>query len=204
MSMAGLILCRNKYCVLIVAYPRRSEAFYLDSGRHHKKDYEHIKSVMNDALTGYAFHEGPMEVRKEKDGKLVFSHHTNFKSVTQPATSDQDAFYVLMHMREYVRDQQQLQLPSSLRDRCLRNMTEATDEQHREEFCRIQNSIATTIVRDVLPKEGLFYSGNVLPRNAEVEKRSEDQGDYRLFDTLDGHMPFPPRPSRSKNQPAKQ
>ena len=113
-----------------------------------------------------------------------------------------------MHMREYARDQQQLQLSSSLHDRCMRNMTEATDEQHREKFCRIQNTIATTIVRDVLPKEGLFYNGNVHLPNAEVEKRSEDQGDYRPFNTLDGHKPFPPkpqpRPCRSKPQPAKQ
>ena len=67
----GLILCRNKYCVLIVAYLRVSEAYYLDSGRQHKKkNYEHIKSVMNDALTGYAFQGGPMEVQKQKDGNL--------------------------------------------------------------------------------------------------------------------------------------
>ena len=89
---------------------------------------------------------------------------------------------------------QQLQLPGELKTWCLKNMSEATDSQHRLEFIRIQHTIATTITKDVLRKEGLFYYGNSPPLNADVEKRSEDQGDYRPFNTLNGFEPFPPKP----------
>ena len=93
-------LCRNKYCVLIVAYSSKSEAIYLDSGRHHKKkDYGPIKSVLNEALTGYAFHGGPMERQIPREGKLVFGHKMDFKSVTQPEHNKVDVYYIIMLMQ---------------------------------------------------------------------------------------------------------
>ena len=192
--------CRNKYCVLIVAFPKRSEAIYLDSERHHKKkDYRPIKSVLDEALTGYTFHGCLVENQYVREGKPVFGHKTDFKSVTQLESSKLDAFYVLMLIQEYVRDMQQLQLPGQLRTWCLKNMTDATDSQHRLQFVRIQHTIATTIYNDVLRKEGLFYYGSP-PANADVERRSEDQGDYRPFNTLNGTDPFPPLPKKKASK----
>ena len=90
-------MCRNKYCVLIVAYPTKSQAIYLDSGRHHKKkDYEPIKRVLNEALTNHAFHGGPMIKQYARNGKLIFVQKPDFKSGTQPKNSKLDAYYVLM------------------------------------------------------------------------------------------------------------
>ena len=193
-------LCRNKYCVLIIAYPTRSQVVYLDSGRDHKKkNYEPIRRVLNEALTNYSFHGGAMIKQYAREGKLVFGHKTDFKSVTQPEHSKLDAYYVLMLIREFQRDMQQLEWPRHLRDLLLKNMTEATDSEHRQQFVRIQHSIATTIKQDVLRKEGLFWNGTPPPPNADVQKRCEDQGDYRPF-TLNGVIPFPPKPKVSKKK----
>jgi hypothetical protein len=43
-------------------HPQHSHAIYLDSGRDKKKDYSHIKTVLNDALTGFASKTGPLKV----------------------------------------------------------------------------------------------------------------------------------------------
>ena len=110
----------------------------MDSGRHHKKkDYEPIKKVLNEALTNYASHGGSMIKQNVRDGKLVFGHKTDFKSVTQLENSKLDAYYVLMLIREFQRDMQQLEWPGQLCDLVLKNMTEATDSEHRQHFVRI-------------------------------------------------------------------
>jgi hypothetical protein len=52
-------LRRDKFCTLIVVHPQHSHEIYLDSGRERKKDYTYIKSILNDALTGFATKIGP-------------------------------------------------------------------------------------------------------------------------------------------------
>ena len=154
---------------------------------------------MDEALTGYTFHGGPVDRKVTRNDNMVFGHDPNFKSVTQPENSNLDAYYVLMLMREFVRDQQQDELPESLRSWCLKNMTEATDATHREEFGRIQSTIARIINQDVIRAEGLFYDGDQHPSHVDIERRSEDQGDYRPF-TLDGNIPFPSKSAKSKKK----
>ena len=133
-----------------------------------------------------------------RDGKLVFGHKMDFKSITQPENSKLDTYYVLILIREFQRDMQQLEWLGQLRDLVLKNMMEATDSEHRQHFVRIQHSSATTIKQDVLRKKGLFFNGTPPPPNADVEKRCEDQGDYRPFNTLEGDLPFLPKPKVSQ------
>ena len=136
-TMYGLLvqeqILRPHYCV-----PAMVGCHLFRLGRRHKKkNYVPIKSVLDEALTGHAFHGCPMKSQNPKNGKLVFNHKMDFMSVTQPETSKLDAYYVLMFIREYQRDMQQLQLPGQLKTWCLKNMSTATDSQHRLEFIRI-------------------------------------------------------------------
>ena len=55
---------RDKYCVLIVVYPRHSYVQYLDSGREKPKNYNDIKFVLDKALTGFAAKAGPLKHEK--------------------------------------------------------------------------------------------------------------------------------------------
>ncbi|KAK1621179.1 hypothetical protein QYE76_026696 [Lolium multiflorum] len=52
----------DKFCTLIVVHPQHSHAVYLDSGRDRKKDYTHIRALLNDALTGFANKAGPLKM----------------------------------------------------------------------------------------------------------------------------------------------
>jgi hypothetical protein len=76
-------LRRDKYCTLIVVHPQHSHAIYLDSGRARKKDYTDIKSVLNDALTGFAAKTGPLKVERKMRGGLALIHTTNFTCLKQ-------------------------------------------------------------------------------------------------------------------------
>ena len=70
-----------------------------------KKDYGNIRSVLDDALTGYASKGGIFKgAGKVKKG--VFNYVPEFPCVKQPAGSQKEAFYALHHMRAFVRDQQ--------------------------------------------------------------------------------------------------
>ncbi|KAK1661348.1 hypothetical protein QYE76_049507 [Lolium multiflorum] len=51
---SGILIPYFAEDTLIVMHPQHSHAIYLDSGRDKKKDYAHIKVVLNDALTGFA------------------------------------------------------------------------------------------------------------------------------------------------------
>ena len=55
-------MSRDKYCALIVLSPRWSIAYYLDVGNQNmKRDYTRIKSVLDEALEGYARKGGHFE-----------------------------------------------------------------------------------------------------------------------------------------------
>ena len=106
---------RDKRFTLISFCPKYSIATYFDSDSKSKKDYENIKRVLDDALTGYASSGGSFERPKLKYGKHVFTHVTEFPCVKQPPGSQKDAYYALHHMRAFVRDQQDLTLPDHLK-----------------------------------------------------------------------------------------
>ena len=97
--------------VLIILYPRYSHTLYLDSSKNiNKKDYTHIKSVLDSAMFYYDTRGGEVKNKKRRDGRPAFSHKTDFCCIQQPSDSLNDGFYVLHHMLEYRRDHQNLHI----------------------------------------------------------------------------------------------
>ena len=116
----------------------------------------------------------------------------------QAPGSTREAWYAILHMREYVKDQQQLQFPSSLNKWCS-SLADAYDAEIRKEFGRIQQMIAGTIWKDVVHRNGVFYHGPAPPPNADIVWRIRLQGDDMPFNSLDGCLSFPsikPKPSK--------
>ncbi|KAK1681367.1 hypothetical protein QYE76_042215 [Lolium multiflorum] len=88
----------DKFWTLIVVHPQHSHAIYLDSGRDKKKDYTHIKGVLNDALTGFATKTGTLKVQRKVRGGLALTHTTNFACLRQSSEDNgmdawSDAFF---------------------------------------------------------------------------------------------------------------
>ena len=64
--------------VLIILYPRYSHALYLDSSKNiNKKDYTHIKSVLDSAIFSYGLRGGEITTRKTRNRKPAFGHDTS-------------------------------------------------------------------------------------------------------------------------------
>ena len=97
--------------VLIILYPRFSHALYLDSSKNiHKKDYTHIKDVLDSAMFYYQARGGEVRDKKRRGGRTAFSHKTDFCCIQQLNDFLNDGFYVLHHMLEYRRDHQNLHM----------------------------------------------------------------------------------------------
>ena len=65
----------NGRAVLIVLYPQVSHAVYFDPSRdYEKKDYTHIMNILDDALQGFSIRGGHLQIRKQRNNKLGFSH----------------------------------------------------------------------------------------------------------------------------------
>ena len=191
---------RNKDGTLIVLFPKESFAVYLDSGSNQKKkNYALIKAVLDDALNGYVLNEGLMDRPHLFLGKNVFRHKMEFPCTKQAPGGEMEAWYLIQHMQEYVKDQQSLQFPSAL-DRWCKEIADWTDAQIRQNFSRIQQTIARIIWKDVLDRDGVFFAGRAPPPNDEILDRVVMQGDHRPFNSLDGCLPFPPLP---KEKPSK-
>ena len=181
---------RDTYCTLIVMYPRHSHIIYLDSGSAKQKNYANVKTVLDNALTGFAAQAGPLtQERRSGRGCLTCTHTTKFACMKQlHADNGMDGWYAILHMREFVKDQKDLLLPSSLQKRGL-DMANAPSAKVRDEFRHIQRQIATIIQQDVCTRGGLFFSGHRRPTNAEIESRLEACRDRRPFNTLEGVRP---------------
>ena len=105
----------------------------------------------------------PMQIKTNKAG-LCFSHKTDFCCIQQPARSENDGFYVIHLMMEYRRDVQSLCMKSSS-DTHIQRWAEAfgavPDNQLQNDFYRIQQEIASIIMKDVLEENGMFYGGPI-------------------------------------------
>ena len=175
-------------------YPQHSHACYLDSGSAKPKDYTYIKGVLDDALTGFAAKAGPLKVQRQRRGSLSCTHKIDFPCLKQSsADNGMEAWYAIHHMREFVRDQHDLLLPTNLQRRG-EDLANATDEELRAEFARIQQTICTIIHKDVCTTGGLFFYGLKPPSNKEIETRLLASRDDRPFNTLEGVRPFPLKP----------
>lgn len=175
-------------------YPRHSRVIYLDSGSAKPKNYDHIKSALDTALTGFAAKAGPLtREQRNRRGTLTCTHITKFACMKQlDANNGMDGWYAILHMREYVKDQQRLLMPSHLQQWGL-DMANAPSERVRDEFRQIQRQIATIIQQDVCCAGGVFFPGHARPTNADIESRYEACRDRRPFNTLEGIRPFPPK-----------
>ena len=92
------LICATGGTVLIVLSPEYSHAMYLDSSKNlRKKDYKHIKSVLDSAM-------------------LTFGHKTDFCCIQQPHSSMADGFYLMHRLIEYRRDNQRLRLSATTID----------------------------------------------------------------------------------------
>ena len=121
-----------------------------------------------------------------------------FPCIKQAPGTKMEAWYLIHHMREYIKDQQRLQFPSAL-DRWCKNLAEASDAVSRKEFVRIQQMIAGIICNDVLDKSGVFFNGFAVPPNTKIQNFLTTQGDPSPF-TIDGVLSYPPMPKPSKKK----
>ena len=103
--------------VLIVLYPEYSHAMYLDSSKNiKKKDYTHIKSVLDSALLTFSLSGGYIKEKKYRKNGLGFGHKTHFCCIQQPYTSKADEFDLMHHLIEYRRDNQRLRMSATSND----------------------------------------------------------------------------------------
>ena len=189
--MDSPVLRRNKYGTLIMLYPRDAHAVYLDSGSTMKeKNYSLIKSVLNDAMGGYIRGEGFCDRKKQIKGKYVFRHRTEFPCPKQAPGGHMEAWYLIQHMTEIVKDQHSLQYMSAV-DKWSRNIVEWSDAEIRQNFGRIQRKLCTIIYKDVVTKGSVFH-WNSPPSNNELRRCVLEQADERPFNSLQGALPFPP------------
>src|ERR1043165_1349852 len=113
--------------------------------------------------------------------------------------NSRDAYYALHHMRAFVRDQQQLTLPSHLKQWAER-LSEIQDADLRQEFFRIQSDLAGIISEDVLRSTGEFHLNNQMP-NSEIDTMLRLQADRdRPFMTITKDGGFVHAPARERSQ----
>ena len=173
-------------------YPQYSHVLYLDSGSAKPKNYTDFKGILDEALTGFAAKAGPLKEEKKLRGCLTCVHTTKFACLKQSADG-MEAWYAILHMMEFVKDQHALLLPASLQIRG-NDIANAPDAEVRAEFCHIQRNLATIIHEDVVTKGGLFYHNGIPPSNSEIAFRLASSNEDRPFNSLEGVRPFPPKP----------
>ena len=134
-----------------------------------------------------------MERPKKVFGKHVFRHKTEFPCAKQAPGGHMEAWYLIQHMQDYVKDQLRLQYSSAL-ERWSNGISEWSDGQIKENFGRIQQTVARIIYRDVLGRDGVFFRAGGPPPNHKILESIIAQGDLRPFNSLEGALPFPPKP----------
>ena len=152
--------------VLIVLYPEYSHAMYLDSSKNlRKKDYKHIKSVLDSALLTFSLSGGYIKVKKYRNRGLAFGHKTDFCCIQQPHTSMADGFYLMHHLLEYRRDNQRLRMSPTTNDAEIvswaTSIGKTPDHRIRAEFYHVQCELAQVIMKQVLEPTGMFYHGPI-------------------------------------------
>jgi hypothetical protein len=133
-----------------------------------KKDYTHIKSVLDSAILSYGVRGGEIRRKKTRNGAPRFSHKTDFWCIQQPRDTLSDGFYVLHHMLEYRRDHQNLRMSPTSGDADILQwaikLGKVPDHQIRAEFYHIQRELAQIIMKEVLEKTGMFYEEGQMSR----------------------------------------
>ena len=160
------------HVVLIILYPRFSHTLYLDSSKNiHKKDYTHIKDVLDSAMFYYQVRGGEVRDKKRRGGRVAFGHKTDFCCIQQPNDSLNDGFYVLHHMLEYRWDHQNLRMSPRSGDAHIlqwaKDIGDIEDHRLRAEFYNIQRELAQIIMNEVVGKTGMFHAEGQMSRESE-------------------------------------
>lgn len=134
---------------------------------------------------------GYIQRKKTSKAGLCFGHKTDFCCIQRSPTSDTDGFYVIHLMMEYRRDVQSICMTTTS-DAHIRSWAEAfgtvPDDQIQDDFYRIQQKIASIIMKDVLEENGMFYGGPI--SRADVRTRiALQRQDTRPFTKLGDILP---------------
>ena len=102
-------------------YPRHLSVLYFDSGSAKQKNYDHIKFALDTTLNYFTAKAGPLtRQNRNRRGTLTCTHTTKFACMKQrDAENGMDTWYTILHMREFVKDQERLLMPSHLQQRGL-------------------------------------------------------------------------------------
>src|SRR4051812_45567419 len=101
------------------------------------------------------------------------------------------------HLKGFVRDCQNLTLPSSLQA-WAENLVQSDNDDLRDDLHRIQVKLSEIIVEDVNTRGGVLIHNRGLTKRA-IENILCKQGNNRTWMTKDGYLPFP-KPSVSSYQ----
>jgi hypothetical protein len=157
--------------MLIHISPMYVRTLFLDLGSAIKKNYMHVKIVLDDALTKYVHQGGSFKSKRPtKHGMYTFLHTTLFPCIKQPEGSYKETYYALYHMLAMVRDRKNLMLPESLQP-WAQKLAMIDDDNLRGQFYRTQEKFATIIFQDVIRKGGMFYTAELKPSNDEADQR---------------------------------
>ena len=138
----------------------------LDSSKNiKKKDYTHIKSVLDSTLLTFSLSGGYNKVKKHRKNGLGFGRKTDFCCVHQPKNSEVDGFYLMHHLLEYRRDNQRLRMSPTTNDveivSWARSIGSTPDHRIRADFYHVQCELAQVIMKQVLEPTGMFYHGPI-------------------------------------------
>ncbi|KAK1680025.1 hypothetical protein QYE76_040873 [Lolium multiflorum] len=148
----------------------------------HSLDVMHITKNVTESLLGTL-------MNMPDDGKHKFKHVFEFPCVKQPENSTLDAFYVMHHLKGFVRDSQNLRLPSALRG-WAEKLARINDDDLREDFQDTRVKLSHIIIQDVTTGGGPLHQGRALCKR-DIEHRLKAQGDTRTWITKDLYKPFP-------------
>ena len=71
--------------IRIVLYPEYSHAMYFDLSKNlNKKDYTHVKSVLDSAILTFNLSGGYIKVKRHRKNGLFFRHKTDLASRSGP------------------------------------------------------------------------------------------------------------------------
>ena len=137
---------------------------YLDSSKNlKKKDYTHVKSVLDCALLPFSLSSGCIKVKRHRKIGLVFGHKTNFCCIQRPHNMKVDGFYLMHHLMEYRRDNQCLRMSATTNDfeivSWATSIGKTSNHRFRAEFYHVQCELAQVIMKQVLEPTGMFYHG---------------------------------------------
>ncbi|KAK1607141.1 hypothetical protein QYE76_030814 [Lolium multiflorum] len=117
----------------------------------------------------------------EDDGKHKFKHVFEFPCVKQPENSTLDAFYVMHHLKGFVRDSQNLLLPSALRG-WAEKLARINDDDLGEDFQDTRVKLSHIIIQDVTTGGGPLHQGRALcKRDIEHRLKAQEMPTYVVY-----------------------